>query len=109
MMSEWKVGHGFIAREAEKHFLVHEKIWGHKKACSWKSQLRTLQAYDRLRPAMWLDPDHKYDIGPFSAIGSAHFALISIQVFLNGLNDDIRALHIEGAPAFNNKTHQPVI
>jgi len=44
MMSEWKVGHGFIAREAEKHFLVHEKIWGHKKACSWKSQLCTLQA-----------------------------------------------------------------
>jgi hypothetical protein len=65
--------------------------------------------YDRLRPAMRLDPDHKYDIGFFSAVGSAHFALISIQVFLNGLNNDIRALHIEGAPAFNNKTHQPVI
>ena len=42
MMSEWKVGHGFIAREAEKHLLVHEKKWGHKMACSWKSQLRTL-------------------------------------------------------------------
>jgi hypothetical protein len=55
-----------------------------------------------------LDPDQEDDISPFSAVGSAYFALVSIQVFLYGFNHDIRALHIEGAPAFDNKAHQPI-
>jgi hypothetical protein len=54
-----------------------------------------------------LDPDQE-NHSPFSAVGSTNFALISIQVFLYGLNHDIRALHIEGAPAFDDKAHQAV-
>ena len=44
-----------------------------------------------------------------SSIGSSHFSLVSVQVILYCLNNDLRALNIERPSALQNEIHKSII